>query len=405
MTLFKGDKNLIEKKLSYVIVTPYSIAKSRTGGVVARLLSRTDLELVGAQMLTPDEDFVREYAASVREQDPSCLSSEQELLASYIENNLGPSHGRRHRCVLLVFRGEDPCRKLTEVCGTLFREDKSVNSITGETIRDTYADLIVDPKNPEKTIYFEPAVFTPQNQELADKNMALFVRSFKDNENLVHNMTYPDPSKIEKTLVILKPDNWNYASGKPGTIIDMFSRTGLRVIGTKVFNFSLNQALEFYGPVETALMEKLGPVFGGKAKAVLEKEFNCTLSAKTGEMLSESFGQEYAREEFNKIVEFMSGLRPDTCPPEEADKPGPVKCMVIVYEGESAIQKIRDVLGPTDPLKAPGGTVRREFGSDIMVNTAHASDSSESFEREKGIVRANENTLISIVDGYLRGNN
>jgi hypothetical protein len=97
----------------------------------------------------------------------------------------------------------------------------------------------------------------------------------------------------------------------------------------------------------------------------------------------------------------MSGRRPDTCPAGEKDKPGDVKCMILIYEGENAIKKIRDVLGPTDPLKAPGGTVRREFGSNMMVNTAHASDSVESYEREKETVRIEENPLVSIIEDYL----
>jgi nucleoside diphosphate kinase len=59
-------------------------------------------------------------------------------------------------------------------------------------------------------------------------------------------------------------------------------------------------------------------------------------------------------------------------------------------------------LGPTDPLKAPDGTVRREFGSNVMVNTAHASDSRESFEREKVIVKIEENSLSSIIREYIQ---
>ena len=59
------------------------------------------------------------------------------------------------------------------------------------------------------------------------------------------------------------------------------------------------------------------------------------------------------------------------------------------------------MLGPTDPLKAPGGTVRREFGSNVMVNTAHASDSAESVERERKIVKIDENPLSGIIDAYL----
>jgi hypothetical protein len=101
----------------------------------------------------------------------------------------------------------------------------------------------------------------------------------------------------------------------------------------------------------------------------------------------------------------MSGLRPDNCDPQDLEKPGNVMCMILVYEGEDAVKKIRDVLGPTDPLKAPSGTVRREFGSNVMVNTAHASDSRESYEREKDIVRINDNSLAQIIDDYLESVN
>ena len=389
------------KVLSYVILTPYSVAKSRTGGAIARLLAQTDLELVGAQMVAPDENFVRDYAASIRERDAKDLSTGGELLANYVEQNMAPSGGRRHRFMLLILRGENPCKKLSDICGSLFSEDRDVESLTGETIRDTYADLIVDSADSKKVIYFEPAVLTPRLQEQADKNLALFARYLHNSENIVCNISYPDPSKIERTLVIIKPDNWNYASSRPGTIIDMFSRTGLRIVGTKIFRFSLNQALDFYGPVEAALAEKLAPVFGKKAKEILEREFGITLNAETGKILSDSFGKEYAEEEFCKIVEFMSGRRRSVCPKEEADKPGDVKCMIVVYEGLNAVQKIRDVLGPTDPLKAPGGTIRREFGSSIMVNTAHASDSKESYEREKKIVKLEENALVSVINEYL----
>jgi nucleoside diphosphate kinase len=385
------------------MVTPYTIAKSRTGGVISRLLSRLDLELVGAQIIAPHNEFVRNYANSLRKQNPQNLNSGGELLANYIEQNLGPSGGRRHRSLLILFRGENACRKLSDICGALFPENRSIESINGETIRDTYADLILSPEDPQKIIYFEPAVLTPRKQELADENLRLFASYLDGQENIISNMTYPDPSKIERTLVIIKPDNWKYASSKPGTIIDMFSRTGLRIAGIKVIRFSLNQALHFYGPVESSLREKLAPVFGGKARELLEKEFLIPLNRDIEKSLSSSFGVEYAKEQFRKIIEFMSGRRPDTCPPEEADKSGEVMSMILVYEGENAITKIRDVLGPTDPLKAPGGTIRREFGSSVMVNTAHASDSRESYEREKEIVKVNENPLGSIIKDYLAG--
>jgi nucleoside diphosphate kinase len=307
------------------------------------------------------------------------------------------SGGRPHRVLLLLFRGKEACRKLSEICGALHAENRGIESLTGETIRDTYADLIVDPQNPEKVTYFEPAVLTPRNQKEAAQDFTVISRFLAGKKNIVANVEYPDPSKIEQTLVILKPDNWAYASSKPGTIIDMFSRTGMRIVGIKIHQFSLEQALEFYGPVEDALKKKLAPVFGGKAAEILEKEFDVTLSENTRQILTDSFGREYAESQFRDIVEFMSGRRPGSSPNEKSKS---VKTMILVYEGEGAVEKIREVLGPTDPLKAPGGTVRREFGSNVMVNTAHASDSTESFRREQAIVRLNENNLKAIIDEY-----
>ena len=49
------------EELSYVIVTPYSMRKSRTGGIISRLISRTGLDLVGGRMFAPGEELVRRY--------------------------------------------------------------------------------------------------------------------------------------------------------------------------------------------------------------------------------------------------------------------------------------------------------------------------------------------------------
>jgi nucleoside diphosphate kinase len=404
----------LKQTLSYVIATPYTVVKSRTGGVISRLLSRIDLELVGAQMIALDEEYTQKYADMIRNASSENFSSGPGLVADYVKRNMGPSGGRRHRSLLMVFRGENPCEKLSQTCGALFQKDQSMQalkieslnleSLHGETIRDTYADLIYSMEDTDKIIYFEPAVLTPRTQEHADNNLALFAQFLKKTENIVSNLAYPDPTKIERTLAIIKPDNWKYASSKPGAIIDMFSRTGLRIVGIKVHRFSLKQALDFYGPVESALIKNLGPRFGKKALEVLQEEFKIRFGNKVLENITESVGVECAREEFHKIIEFMSGLRPDDYPypSGDTDEPGNVMCMIMVYEGEDAVKKIRDVLGPTDPLKAPSGTVRREFGSNVMVNTAHASDSQESYEREKDIVRINENSLEQIISIYLK---
>jgi nucleoside diphosphate kinase len=79
-------------------------------------------------------------------------------------------------------------------------------------------------------------------------------------------------------------------------------------------------------------------------------------------------------------------------------QPGTEKCIALVYEGVEAVRKIRDVLGPTDPSKAPPGSIRREFGQTIMVNAAHASDSEENAQRELGIIRVGENNFRKVVE-------
>ena len=389
----------MSNELSYVLVTPYTIAKSRTGGVLSRLLSRTTLELVGAQMFAPDVQFAWDYGASLRKRAPQ---NQLMLLADYVEQNLGPSGGRPHRTLLLLFRGEEPCEQLLNACGHIYTQHVEVDAMSGETIRDTYADLIFSQNNPEEVSYFEPAVLTPRSQKEANEDLLFMANFLKEQGNIIHNVTYPDPSKIEQTLVILKPDNWTRNSSRPGAIIDMFSRTGLRIIGIKIHRFSLAQALDFYGPMEAAFKEKLAPGYGLHAKEILEKEFHFELSEESAKTLTGTFGIDCAKDQFAQLVKFMTGKLPGNYSQEENEKPGNVKCMMLIYEGESAIKKIRDVLGPTDPLKAPEGTVRREFGSSIMINTAHASDSQESYNREKDIIKTDENYLGTIIREHLQ---
>lgn len=59
---------------------------------------------------------------------------------------------------------------------------------------------------------------------------------------------------------------------------------------------------------------------------------------------------------------------------------GPV--VVGVLEGPDAIRVVRNLIGPTDPMKAPAGTIRGDFGTCLPYNVVHASDSEESFKRE-----------------------
>ena len=85
---------------------------------------------------------------------------------------------------------------------------------------------------------------------------------------------------------------------------------------------------------------------------------------------------------------------------DQRHEPGSEKCIALVYQGVDAVRKIREVLGPTDPCKAPPGSIRSEFGQTIMVNAAHASDSAENAEREMGIVQIDENNLKPLIENF-----
>jgi len=56
--------------------------------------------------------------------------------------------------------------------------------------------------------------------------------------------------------------------------------------------------------------------------------------------------------------------------------------IAIALEGANAVSKVRELLGPTDSTKADKGTIRGDFGVDMMVNVCHASDSSETAAAE-----------------------
>ncbi len=56
--------------------------------------------------------------------------------------------------------------------------------------------------------------------------------------------------------------------------------------------------------------------------------------------------------------------------------------IIMVLQGKDAIQRVRDLLGPTDSAIAPKGTIRGDLGTDKTRNIAHASDSPENAEIE-----------------------
>ena len=382
------------QQLAYVIITPYSLYKSRTGGILSRLISRTGLDLAAMRMFAPGAELIRQYAENiVSAQDPQDRRI-QELLCQYVIQNFSPDPktGRRRRIMMLLFRGNDAVRKVRSVVGNLSPERR-----VGETIRDTYGDLITDDNGQIR--YFEPAVLAAPNTEEVDAKLKLWAR-FSDKEGgvLENVIFYQSGETSQRTLVLIKPDNFRFATGRPGNVIDFFSRAGLFIVGAKVHRMSVAQAMEFYGPVREVLRTKLKDMVGARAKAALEKEFGFKIPAAEGKQLGDTLGATFGDNQFENIIRFMSGHAPSELPEAEWTNPGTEKCIALVYEGVNAVAKIRDVLGPTDPSKAPPGSIRREFGSTIMVNAAHASDSPENARREMGIVNVGENNFRSIIE-------
>jgi nucleoside diphosphate kinase len=354
------------EELSYAIVTSYSMRKSRTGGIVSRLISRTGLDLVAGRMFTPSEELVRRYAETIVTETDARHRATQELIRDYVRKNFtGVVRGQRPRVMLLVFRGADAVERTQRVVGHIVNERTS-----GETIRDTFGDYITNESG--RVTYFEPAVLTAFSREAVERDLKLWAE-FSDNDGgiLENVIDYSPDAKVEKTLVLIKPDNFKFPNVRPGGVIEVFSRTGLYIIGFKVHRMSVAQAEEFYRPVLPVLQEKLGAQNG--------------------------------RDAWEDIVGFMAGARPSKTEPDQRDEPGSEKCIALVYQGEDAVRKIRDVLGPTDPSKAPPGSIRKEFGQSIMVNAAHASDSAENAQREMRIVQIDENNFKPLIENfYLR---
>jgi nucleoside diphosphate kinase len=384
------------EQLAYVIITPYTLYKSRTGGILARLISRTGLEMVGARMFAPSPELVQKYSDQIVSADDPQDRRIQELIRDYILQNLSPDRktGRRRRVMMLLFRGEDAVRKVRSVVGNISIERRS-----GETIRDTYGDLIMDETGQVR--YFEPAVLAAPNVEEAKTKLQLWAQySEKDGGIMENTVVYAAGETPQRTLVLIKPDNFKFPTGRPGNVIDFFSRTGLYIIGIKLHRMSVAEASEFYGPVRDVLRTRLKDMVASRAKNVLQKELGMNISSGDEQKLGDLLGPIYGDSQFENIVKFMSGRAPSETEPAQLKQPGSEKCIAIIYEGVEAVRKIRDVLGPTDPSKAPPGSIRREFGQTVMVNAAHASDSPESAAREMKIVNVGENSFRREIEEF-----
>ena len=96
------------QELTYALITPYSLSKSRTGGIISRLLTIAEnLELVAARMYAPSDAFVDRYAATIEEMDMD--STLKAAFVDYVNENLRSSttNPAGNRCPVLFLRGEN----------------------------------------------------------------------------------------------------------------------------------------------------------------------------------------------------------------------------------------------------------------------------------------------------------
>jgi nucleoside diphosphate kinase len=383
-------------KLTYLLITPYSLLKSRTGGIIGRILALSrDVRFVGARMYAPSDAMVDAYiqTLSAETHPPTVL----DALRQYADTNLRRDNpfGISNRMMLLLFEGPDPIRSLREdVVGALSPD------MRGDTIRGTYGDFVLERG---KLAFFEPAVLMPTNEEANRGQLQVLADyAMSDGGILDHVMRYADRSKVQTTLVIIKPDNFMRRSSRPGNIIDMFSRTGLYVVAAKLLQMQPEQAEEFYGPLRAIFRKKLAGQVAERAGAALGETFGFPITDEMKAKVADALKDTNAEYEFSKIVNYMTG-HDEVGEGLPADERG--KCVALLYQGAEAIEKIRRRLGATNPSEAEDGTVRSVYGYDLMKNGAHASDSPESAERERKIIGLWEETescdVKEMIESYL----
>lgn len=381
----------MSEEVAYALITPYSLYKSRTGGIVSRLLANTKAKFIGARMYVFSNEFLDAYKACLAStgMDPAI----ERAWHDYIDRHLRQDnpYGMLPRCMVLLFKGENAVRHLKEDVIGSFTEQP-----VGDTIRGTYGDFVRDASG--KIHYFEPAVITGTDPDLNNQQLKLLADyAITDGGILEGRIDYKDETP-QTTLVMLKPDNFERRSRRPGNIIDTFSLTGLKIVGAKLFNMTVAMGEEFYGPLKDIFVKKLKFLVSNVVQDRLQGAFDFEFTGDDADQIAEMFAERNAACEFSKIVEYMTGIDPNTIDESAKANASQATCLALLYEGPDAIEKVRTVLGSTDPSKAEPGTVRSDFGRDLMRNGAHASDSPENAVRERRIVGLLNNEQTSPCD-------
>ena len=106
---------------------------------------------------------------------------------------------------------------------------------------------------------------------------------------------------------------------------------------------------------------KIGEIIARFEKAGLEIT-NCKMLSLDPEVLSRHYAHLLDKPFYPEVEGFM--------------RSSPVIALAVT--GSDAVAKVRSLAGPTNPAKADPGTIRADFGTDVMANAVHASDSPEA---------------------------
>jgi nucleoside diphosphate kinase len=382
------------QSLAFAWITPKSLARGLEGGILARLLSTPELNLIGTRMYSPSEAFVDEY---VEAHKSTHLNGPFEPFVHFMNNDMRPlKQSYPNYMMFLLFTGENARQRIVDVIGS--QADKSHMGKSSKTIRGSYGDIRMDESG--KIVDFQPALVSAHSDEANLRYLRVFSKyAFQDGGIL----TVPDEkNEFSNAMVMIKPDSLSAPSARPGHIMDLFSSTGLTLIGSSVFSMSVAQAREFYGFLENIFERKLAKDVEKVLKARLDGAFDFKVPEEVYTVTTALLMRQHAQREVARIISFMTGIEPppglthSALSPQDQLKRGPARCLALLYRGKNAIETVRSKLGSTDPNKALPGTVRFDYGDDVMRNGAHASDSPEALEREMKIIKFGQGGKASV---------
>lgn len=433
------------EELAYALVTPYSLHKSRTGGILARLLW-ADVRLVAARMFAPhpDSDFIQRFCDAMYDPEEKDITLVyQKMLIEYVVDNftLPNERGISNRLMLLLFRGPNAIADIADAVGPVTQR------VRGDDVRGTFGEFVQtaapaagrprmrDQRNkmllrypalqqielPERRKeFFEPAVLTGRSHRLTHEHLKLFLDNcYKDGGDVAWSVASLKEEPAETSLVILKPESFRHRDPLPGNLIDFFARTGMCITATRMLKMDQERAKQFYGAKLDQFRRVLGKMISGRARQLIQRARQLVEAheATTGTKLDPARRTRIAFEMLKRCEDIYSEGR--TPGPSEVKKPVMDRMWPLLPEyfptleaDEAALARLEETLrddnaqaefaelirymtggacmallytgpGALDKIRTRLKELRQVYGRDILQNRAHASDPDEDPVKER----------------------